>query len=75
MQVIITICSHNNVYCTHFFKIKNFKGAVSLDFLTFFITRIEAIWAPDKQAKMVLFKSLFLQSWTLRRLTLRGVGN
>ena len=51
---------------------------------------IEAIWAPDKQAKMVLIKNCVLediheisdsvqcqpaQSWTPPRLKLRGVGN
>ena len=66
------------------------KGQCHEIFWHFFISRIEAIWAPDKQAKMVFLKSLFCrdirekfdskeantaQSRTLRRLTLRGVGN
>ena len=44
------------------------KGQCHEIFWHFFISWIKAIWAPDKQAKIVLFKSSFL-----RRLTLRGV--
>ena len=35
------------------------KGAVSREFCHFFISWIEAFWAPDIQAKMVLLKNLF----------------
>ena len=42
-----------------------FKGAVSRDFLSFFISWIEAIWAPNKQSKMVLLKNSF--SWRYLR--------
>ena len=33
------------------------KEAVSRDFLPLFFSRIETIWAPDKQAKTVLLKN------------------
>ena len=44
------------------------KGAVSRGFRHFFISWIEAIWTPDTQAKMVLFKSLFphIYLWKIR---------
>ena len=42
-----------------------FKGAVSQDFWLILISWIEAIWAPDKQAKMVSLKNSF--SWIYSR--------
>ena len=54
---------------------RRLKGQCHEIFWHFFISWIEAIWAPDKQAKMVLLKSSFSRSRTLRRLTLRGVEN
>ena len=36
------------------------KGQCHEIFCHFFISWIEAIWAPKKQAKMVLLKNLFL---------------
>ena len=38
------------------------KGQCHETFCHFFISWIEAICAPDKQAKMVLLKSLFLRA-------------
>ena len=58
-----------------------FKGAVSQDFLAFFIFHeSKPSGPPGKQAKIVLLKSFFREKFpknlspTLHRLTLREVG-
>ena len=62
--------------CNVFDQIKRgvyiLKGAVSQDFLPFFISWIEAIWAPDEQAKMVLLKNSFSRRYS-QKIRLRAV--
>ena len=45
-------------------KISFLKEAVSRDFRPQFFSWIEPIWAPDKQAKMVLLKNLFSRRYS-----------
>ena len=53
-------------------KTECLKGQCHEIFWNFFIAWIEAIWAPDKQAKMVLHKSSFLRR-NSRKIRLRAV--